>query len=160
VIMTKAQADHLTGALSAQSAYIKQIKLKHDRLKTNHFNLLQVFEDCRIELMRTNHYNDSLINHLGTNMALLYKMNDSSEVFFVDLKYYTVDVFRNGTIFLTSMNERERGEARVHMESYPEWKFLNVANELDPSHRDFVDYVRLYPSRHQNRLDQELYLRP
>jgi len=157
--MTKGQADQLNRGLQVQANYIKELKQKYDRLKVNHFNLLQNFEDCRVELARTNKYNDSLIDKLGSDMALLYKVNDSSEVFFVDLKYYTVDVFSKGTIFLTSMSDPQRAKANLHLVAYPDWKYINIANEFDPEYRSFVDFVRLYPSRYQTRLDQELYLR-
>lgn len=159
MIMTKQQADQLTKGLHTQADYIKTLRQKYERMKVNHFNLLQVFEDCKIELIRTNHYNDSLIDQLGTNMALLYKVNDSSEVFFVDLKYYTVDAFDKGTIFLTSMSDSERAKLNQHLVDYPEWKYINIANELGPEYRNFIDYIRLYPDRYQTRLDQELYLR-
>lgn len=160
VIMTKSQADQLTSGLEVQADYIKKLKQKYDRLKVNHFHLVDVFEDCRVEMMHANKYNDDLINELGTNMALLYKVNDSSEVFYVDLKYYTIDVFGGGTIFLTSMSEHERTKASAHMVLHPQWKYINIANELDPEYRNFVDFIRLYPSRQQTRSSQELYLRP
>lgn len=159
VIMTKGQADQLNRGLQIQASYIKEIKQRYDRLKVNHYNLLQVYEDCKVELLRTNRYNDSLLNRLGTDMALLYKVNDSSEVFYVDLKYYTVDVFAKGTIFLTSMSDSERGKANIFLASHPDWKYINVANEFNAEYRSFIDFVRLYPSRYQTRSNQELYLR-
>lgn len=144
VIFTKSQADRIKTALQEQKKAIKDLTLQYKKLKYNHISLIEEYALVKKELNRTISYNDSLMNHLGENMALLYKTNDSSDVYYLDLKYYKVDVFKKGTIFLTSMNEKEREKLNLHLSFYPEWKFINIYNELNSEYRSFVDTLRLY----------------
>lgn len=144
VIFTKSQADRIKTALQEQKKAIKDLTLQYKKLKHNHVSLIEEYALVKTELNRTISYNDSLMNHLGENMALLYKTNDSSDVYYLDLKYYKVDVFKKGTIFLTSMNEKEREKLNLHLSFYPEWKFINIYNELNSEYRSFVDTLRLY----------------
>ena len=76
-------------------------------------------------------------------MALLYKENDSSSVKFVDLKYYTVDVFREGTIFLTSITLKERERLNLHLIEYPQWRFINIKNEMSSEYGQFIGEILL-----------------
>jgi hypothetical protein len=158
--MTKAQADQLTAGLSEQARFIKKIRADYKRLQQNHLQLIDEYGKIKFELKRTNSYNDSLINYLGTNMALLYKTEEGSDVYFVNLRYHIVDVFPRGTIALTSPGTLKDGELRQHHALLPEWRYLNIANELDPDQRHLVDYIRLYPDRFRTEELMEYNLRP
>ncbi len=147
VIFTKWQADQLTKGLRSQGERLAELRTKYERLNNNHRALLLDYSDVKLNLIRTNQYNDSLIESLGTNMALLYKSSDSSEVFFVDLKYYNVDVFSKGTIFLSSMTEAQRRKLHVHLVDYPQWKYINIAWEFNSEFRSFCEPLHLYPER-------------
>ena len=149
VIFTKQQADKLKDVLSQQAAVIKDIKSKYSKLKTNHASLIGEYALTKTELDRTISYNDSLMNYLAKNMALLYKTSDSSDIYYVDLKYYTVDVFKEGTIFLTSMNETKRKELNAHLALYPEWKYINISNEFNSEYRYFIDTLKLYHQKNE-----------
>jgi len=149
VIFTKQQADKLKDVLSQQAAIIKDVKSKYSKLKTNHASLIGEYALTKTELDRTISYNDSLMNYLAKNMALLYKTNDSSDIYYVDLKYYTVDVFKKGTIFLTSMNETKRKELNTHLALYPEWKYINIANEFNSEYRYFIATLKLYHQKNE-----------
>ena len=149
VIFTKQQADKLKNVLAQQNTIIKDIRFKYSRLKNNHSALIQEYSLTKTELNRTISYNDSLMNYLAQNMALLYKTSDSSDIYYVDLKYYTVDVFKTGTIFLTSMNEKERKELNIHLALYPEWKYINISNEFNSEYRYFIDTLKLYHQKNQ-----------
>jgi hypothetical protein len=144
VIFTKQQADKIKATLYSQANTIKELKTKYKTIKNNHINLIEEYALVKAELARTISYNDSLINYLGDNMALLYKTSDSSDVYFVDLKYYEVDVFKEGTIFLTSMGEDKRKKLNAHLVLYPEWKFINIYNELNNEYRSFINILKLY----------------
>lgn len=130
--------------MQKQDKTIKEFDSKYKKLKNNHINLIEEYYLTKTELARTISYNDSLFNYLGNNMALLYKTSDSSDVYFVDLKYYTVDVFKKGSIFLNSLNKKDRNRLNVHLVSYPEWKFINIYNEFNGEYRDFVGVLKLY----------------
>lgn len=145
VIFTKKQADGLKSVLAKQNAIIKELKSKHKRLRENHNSLVNTYALTKTELNRTISYNDSLMNYLAENMALLYKTSDSSDIYYVDLKYYTVDVFKKGTIFLTSMNAKERKELSAHLAFYPQWKYINIYNEFNSEYRYFIETLKLYP---------------
>jgi len=149
VIFTKQQADKIKNALSQQTIVIKDIKSKYNRLKDNHTSLIGEYALTKAELNRTISYNDSLMNYLAQNMALLYKTSDSSDIYYVDLKYYTVEVFKTGTIFLTSMNEKERKELNAYLALYPEWKYINISNEFNSEYRYFIDTLKLYHQKNQ-----------
>jgi hypothetical protein len=149
VIFTKQQADKLKNVLSQQTTVINDIKSKYNRLKVNHASLIGEYALTKTELDRTISYNDSLMNYLAKNMALLYKTSDSSDIYYVDLKYYTVDVFKEGTIFLTSMNETERKELNAHLALYPEWKYINISNEFNSEYRTFVETLKLYHQKNE-----------
>ena len=145
VIFTKQQADKLKEALYKQTATIKDLKSKYKKLKNNHISLIEEYALTKAELNKTINYNDSLVNYLAENMALLYKTSDSSDIYYVDLKYYTVDVFKEGTIFLTSMNLKERNKLNTHLALYPEWKYINISNEFNSEYKTFVEILKLYP---------------
>ena len=149
VIFTKQQADKIKEVLYKQTAAIKDLKSKYKQLKHNHISLIEEYALTKVELNRTISYNDSLMNYLAQNMALLYKTSDSSDIYYVDLKYYTVDVFKTGTIFLTSMNENKRKELNAHLALYPEWRYINVFNEFNSEYRTFVEVLKLYHQRNQ-----------
>lgn len=149
VIFTKQQADKLKDVLYQQALIVKDIKSKYSRLKTNHASLIEEYALTKTELDRTISYNDSLMDYLAGNMALLYKTSDSSDIYYVDLKYYTVDVFKTGTIFLTSMDETKRKKLNAHLALYPEWKYINISNEFNIEYRYFINTLNLYHQKDQ-----------
>jgi hypothetical protein len=149
VIFTKQQADKLKATLQSQANVIKELKTKYKKIKSNHINLIEEYSLVKAELARTISYNDSFINYLGSNMALLYKTSDSSDVYYVDLKYYMVDVFKKGTIFLTSMGENKRKELNAYLALYPEWRYININNEFNDEFRLFIETLKLYPHRNE-----------
>lgn len=160
VVFTKAQADQLTKSLSEQSSYIRSIKKKYDGLTKKHELLINEYSKTKLELIRTNNYNDSLINFLGDNMALLYKTEKESDVYFMYLRYHIVDVFGNGTVVLNSPGILKQSELKRHNLLPDDWRYLNIANELDQSQRHLIDYVRLYPDRYRRDQKTEIFLRP
>jgi hypothetical protein len=149
VIFTKQQADKLKDVLYQQALIVKDIKSKYSRLKTNHASLIEEYTLTKTELDRTISYNDSLMDYLAGNMALLYKTSDSSDIYYVDLKYHTVDVFKTGTIFLTSMDETKRKKLNAHLALYPEWKYINISNEFNIEYRYFINTLNLYHQKNQ-----------
>ena len=144
VIMTKAQADQLTHGLVTQADYIKQLRLKYDKLKVSNLDLTRLVEDGRTELARSNLYNDSLINQLGDNMALLYKTAKSGEVHYVNLRYYTIDIFNRGTIVLNSTDPEDQLKIEQRLQQHPEWHYVDIANRFEPARRTAISYIQLY----------------
>ena len=151
VIFAKWQADQLTKNFRVQSEHLANAELKLSRLRAKHQSLIYEYRDARLALAQTDLYNDSLINNLATNMALLYKINDSSEVFFVDLRYYEVDVFKGGSIILSSMGEKRMRKLDLHLIEYPEWQYINIGWELGGVYKTFTQPLRLYRDRLSNR---------
>jgi len=145
--MTKAQADQLTAGLADQARYIKKLRLSYKRLQQNHEQLINEYGKLKFELLRSNNYNDSLINYLGDNMALLYKTEKGSDVYYVNLRHHIVDVFPKGTIVLNSPGLLKPNELKEHMLLPASWRYINIANELDANQRYLIDYVRLFPDR-------------
>lgn len=143
VILTKKQADDLNLYIQKRNSEYDSLFTKHERLKTNHQSLIEEYAKVRKQFNKVYYQNDSLLNFLGTNMALLYKENDSTSVKFVDLKYYTVDVFKKGTMFLTSMTLKEREKLNLHLIEYPQWKFINVKNEMNSEYGQFIGEILL-----------------
>lgn len=160
VVFTKAQADLIRKALSEQTSYIRTLKDKYNRLNVRHQQLIEEYARTKSELLRTNHYNDSLINFLGDNMALLYKTEKESDVYYMILTHHIVDVFPKGTVVLSSPGLLKPSEQRRHSLLPPDWRYLNIANELDREQRDLIDYVRLYPDRLRLEPKTEVFLRP
>lgn len=160
VVFTKAQADQLTKGLSEQASYIKALKKKHELLGKKHQQLIEEYAKTKSELLRTNHYNDSLLNYLGDNMALLYKTEKESDVYFMFLRYHIVDVFPKGTVVLNSPGILKPNELKRHSQLPDEWRYLNIANELDRSQRHLIDFIRLYPDRLRQEEKTETFLRP
>jgi len=141
VVLTKKQADELNNYIQKKNESFDSLLTKYERLKKNHVSLIEEYITCKTTTKKTLLQNDSLLKILGTNMALLYRENDSSTVKFVDLKYYTVDVFKTGTIFLTSMTQKEREKLNVHLALYPEWKFINIKNEMNYEFGQFIGEI-------------------
>lgn len=145
--MTKAQADQLNQGRVVQADYIKQLKKKYDELKTANLDLTKVVEDSRSELNQATLYNDSLLSRLGDNMALLYKTSSSSKVFYVNLRHYTVDVYPKGSIMLNSTDQREQSKIEQRLELYPNWRYIDIANQFEPARRNVIGYIQLYPKQ-------------
>lgn len=160
VILTKAQADQLAASLKEQSSKLASLGLQHKRLQANHNALINEYGLIKTELSRTNSYNDSLINFLGDNMTLLYKVSKTSDVYFVNLRYHIVDVFPKGTIVLNPPSLLKRDEYGHHISLSPDWRYLNIANELDWDQRHLIDYVRLFPNRLRDYELRDYNLRP
>lgn len=160
VVFTKAQADQLTKGLSEQASCIKTLKKKYEQLSRKHQQLIEEYAKTKSELIRTNNYNDSLINFLGDNMALLYKTEKESDVYFMYLRYHIVDVFPQGTVVLNSPGLLKPKELKQHNLLPDEWRYLNIANELDQSQRHLIDFVRLYPDRLRLEEKTQTVLRP
>jgi len=143
VVLTKKQADELNVYIQKKNIEYDSLITKHERLKKNHQSLIEEYAKVKNQIKNIQYQNDSLLNFLGTNMALLYKENDSSSVKFVDLKYYTVDVFREGTIFLTSITLKERERLNLHLIEYPQWRFINIKNEMSSEYGQFIGEILL-----------------
>ncbi len=141
--MTKKQADDLNVYIKKKNVNYDSLLTKHERFKKNHQFLIEEYARVKKQSNKTYYQNDSLLNFLSTNMALLYKENDSTSVKFVDLKYYTVDVFKDGTIFLTSMKLNEREKLNLHLIEHPQWKFINVRNEMNSEYGQFIGEILL-----------------
>lgn len=141
--MTKKQADDLNVYIKKKNINYDSLFTKHERLKKNHQSLIEEYARVKKQSNKTYYQNDSLLNFMGTNMALLYRESDSSSVKFVDLKYYTVDVFKRGTIFLTSMTHKEREKLNYHLINYPQWRFIDVKNEMNSEYGHFIGEILL-----------------
>lgn len=150
VIMTKTQADQLVSNLKDQVKVTKSLKQKYTRLEYNHQRLIEEYGKVKLELSRTNTFNDSVMNYLGDNMALLFKTKQESDVYFVNLRHYIVDVFENGTIVLNSPVFLKQKEYDRHLKFEKDWRYINIANEFRPDRRFLIDFVRLFPERWRN----------
>lgn len=151
VIFDKWQADQLTRGFRVQAERLAASKRELERLRMNHQSLILDYRDARLEIAETNAYNDSMISMLAQNMALLYKINDTSGVHYIDLRYYEVDVFQKGTIVLRSLDERNRKKLDELLAEYPDWQYINIGWELKNAYKSFAHPFRLYPDRFMPR---------